>query len=157
MLSLPRSSICSTKICSTATIRVSALKSRVSTGLRPILDLVLFLKRASCTNLFDRRKAADIYRFVGYEFGFIHGGMLTSERTLRSDVIALVAFDDNQDAIRGYKAGRQWFFEEANPDERTMTDEQLIARLRELTADAATWHDSAEVWFFTAQGVCLGN
>lgn len=82
--------------------------------------------------------------------------MLTSERTLRSDVTALVAFDDNQDAIRGYKAGRQWFFEEANPDERTMTDEQLIARLRELTADAATWHDSAEVWFFTA-GCLLGE
>jgi hypothetical protein len=35
-------------------------------GLRPILDLVLFLKRASRTNLFDRWKAADIYRFVGY-------------------------------------------------------------------------------------------
>jgi len=125
-------------------------------GLRPILDLVLFLKRASRTNLFDRRQAADIYRFVGYEFGFIHGGMLTSERTLRSDVTALVALDDNQDAIRGYKAGRQWFFEEANPDERTMTDELLIARLRELTADAATWHDSEEVWFFTA-GCLLGE
>jgi hypothetical protein len=125
-------------------------------GLRPILDLVLFLKLASRTNLFERREPADIYRSVGYEFGSIHGGILTSERTLRSDVTALVAFDDNQDAIREYKAGRQWFFEEAGSDERTMTDGQLIERLRELTKDAAEWHDPEGVWFFTV-GCLLGE
>lgn len=50
-------------------------------GLRPIGDLVLFLQGASRTNFFDRKQATDIYQVVGYEFGFIHGGILTlSER-----------------------------------------------------------------------------
>jgi hypothetical protein len=74
-------------------------------GLRPIRDLVLFLQGASRTNFFDQKQATDIYRFVGYEFGFIHGGILTPERRLRSGVTALVAFEGNQDAMRGYKAG----------------------------------------------------
>src|ERR1700726_2949613 len=72
-------------------------------GLQSIVDLVLFLKLASQTNLFDRVESAYIYRLVGYEFGFIHGGILTPERTFRSDVTALVAFEGNQDAMRGYK------------------------------------------------------
>jgi hypothetical protein len=125
-------------------------------GLRSIVDLVLFLQLASQISLFERREPADIYRLVGYEFGFIHGGMLTPERTLRADVTALVAFEDNQDAIRGYQAGRQWFFEEADPDERTITDEQLIARLREWAQDAASWHDPEGVWFFSV-GCLLGE
>ena len=125
-------------------------------GFQSIVDLVFFLKRASRTNLFERREPADIYRSVGYEFGYIHGGILTPERTLRADVTTLVAFENNQDAIRGYKAGRQWFFEEADPDEHTMTDEQLIARLRELMADATTWHDPEGVWFFSV-GCLLGE
>ena len=117
-------------------------------GHYPIGELVSFLKLAIHSRLFDRKQAADIYRFVGFEFGCIHGGFLTPEWTLRSEVSTIVSFDDNQDAIHGYKAGRQWFFEEATPDERTMTDDQLIERLRELTKDASTWHDPEGVWFF---------
>ena len=125
-------------------------------GLRSIVDLVLFLQLASSTDLFERREPADIYRFVGYEFGFIHGGMLTPERTLRADVTALVTFENNQDAMREYKAGRQWFFEEADCSERTMTDEQLIERLREWAKDAPGWHDPEGVWFFSV-GCLLGE
>ena len=116
-------------------------------GHYPIRELVGFLKLTIRSNFFDRKSAADIYRYVGFEFGCIHGGMLTPERTLRPDVTALVTFDDNQDAIHGYKAGRQWFFEEADADERTMSDDQIIERLRELTTGAPTWHDP--------EGVCL--
>lgn len=125
-------------------------------GLRSIVDLVLFLQLASSSNLFERKEPADIYRLVGYRFGFIHGGILTPERTLRTDITALVTFEDNQDAIRGYKAGRQWFFEEADLSERTMTDEQLIERLREWTKDAPEWHEPEGVWFFSV-GCLLGE
>jgi hypothetical protein len=125
-------------------------------GLCPIRELVFYLIRATRTDFFERRSAANIYRFIGFEFGFIHGGMLTPEWTLRLDVTALVSFDDNQDAIRGYKAGRQWFFEEADADERTITDDQLIEHLRELTKEASTWHDPEGVWFFTV-GCLLGE
>ena len=122
----------------------------------PVQELVSFLKLATRTCLFDRKQTADIYRFVGFEFGFIHGGILTPERTPRSDITTLVAFDDNQDAIQGYKAGRQWFFDQATLDERTMTDNQLIERLRELTKEAVTWHDPEGVWFFSV-GCLLGE
>jgi hypothetical protein len=54
------------------------------------------------------------------------------------DVTTFVTFGDKQDAINGYKARRQWFSQEAASDERTMTDNQLIERLYELTKDAAT-------------------
>src|SRR6266702_2817665 len=83
-------------------------------GHYPIRELVSFLKLTIRRNFFDRKSAADIYRFVGFEFGCIHGGILAPERTLRPDVATLVTFDDSQDAIQGYKAGRQWFFEEAD-------------------------------------------
>jgi hypothetical protein len=56
----------------------------------------------------------------------------------------------------GTRRGRQWFFEEADPDERTMTDGQLIERIRELTTDAATWHDPEGVWFYIV-GRLLGE
>ena len=125
-------------------------------GLQSIVDVVLFLQLASQTNLFEQREPADIYQLVGYEFGFVHGGILTPERTLRADVAALVTFEDNQDAIRGYKAGRQWFFEDAAPDERTMTDEQLITRLHEWAQEAPNWHDPEGVWFFSV-GCLLGE
>jgi hypothetical protein len=51
------------------------------------------------------------------------------------------------------RRGRQWFFEEADPDEHTMTDGQLIERIRKLTTDAATWHDPEGVWFYIVE--CL--
>jgi hypothetical protein len=125
-------------------------------GPRSIGDLVCFLQGAGLTNLFERREPADLYQLVGYQFGFIHGGLLTSMRTLRADVTALVTFDDNQDAMRGYKAGRQYFFYEATPDERTLTDDQLIERFQELTREAPAWHDPDGVWFFTV-GCLLGE
>jgi hypothetical protein len=71
-------------------------------------------------------------------------------------VTTLVAFEDNQDAIHGYKAGRQWFFDEAEAVERTITDDQFIERLRELTKGAAKWHDPEGIWFFTV-GCLLGE
>lgn len=125
-------------------------------GLRLIQDLVLFLQYASRTNLFERREPADLYRLVGYQFGFIHGSILTPQRALRSDVTTLVAFEDNQDAMRGYKAGRHFFFYEATPDERTINDDQLVERFRELTKEAPAWHDPERVWFFTV-GCLLGE
>lgn len=125
-------------------------------GLYPVRELVYFLQRASRTRFFERKPAADIFRAVGYRFGYVHGGILTPEKTLRPDVFVLVSFDDNQDALAGYRAGREWFFYEANADERTMTDEQVIERLRELTKDAPNWHDPEGVWFFSV-GCLLGD
>jgi hypothetical protein len=124
--------------------------------LYPVQEWVYSLQWATRSNFFDKGPATDIYQFVGYELGFTHGGILTPEKTLRPDVTALVAFDDNQDAIHGYKAGRQWFFEETTPNERTLTEDQLIEWLHEFTKDAATWHDPEDVWFFTV-GCLLGE
>ena len=70
-------------------------------GLYPIQDVVLFLQDASRTHLFEWKQATEIYQLVGYQFGFIHGGILTPQRTLRTDVTTLLAFEGNQDAMRG--------------------------------------------------------
>src|SRR5438105_4429677 len=55
-----------------------------------IWEAVSFLKLATHTHLFDRERKADIYHLIGFEFGFIHGGILTPQRTLRADVTTLV-------------------------------------------------------------------
>ncbi|HET9921391.1 MAG TPA: hypothetical protein VFQ30_16220 [Ktedonobacteraceae bacterium] len=125
-------------------------------GPYPIQEWVCRLQWAAHTDFFDQGSKADVYQLIGYLLGFTHGGILTPERTVRPDMTTLIAFDDNQDAISGYKAGRYWFFEEANTDEHTMTDEQLIERLREMTKEAPNWHDPKGVWFFT-MGCLLGE
>jgi len=58
--------------------------------------------------------------------------------------------------MRGYQAGRHYFFYEADGDECTITDDQLIERFQEWTREASGWHDSEEVWFFTV-GCLLGE
>ena len=91
-------------------------------------------------DFFDKKSARAIYQCVGFDLSSIPGGTLTIQRTLRSYVTTLMTFDDNQDAIKGYKAGREWFFEEVIFDDCTMTDDQPFERLHELTKDAVTWH-----------------
>jgi hypothetical protein len=68
------------------------------------------IQGASRTNFFDRKQTTDIYRFIGYEFGFIHDGIMTPERTLRPAVTTIIAFDDNQDAVTWHDHEDVWFF-----------------------------------------------
>ncbi|MGB8347595.1 MAG: hypothetical protein WCD86_22120, partial [Ktedonobacteraceae bacterium] len=98
---------------------------------------------------FDGQHQAAARKFVGYHFGAMHGAVLTETGNLRQDVSTLAALD-TIDARRGYRAGRRWFFYEATPQERRMSDTYLIERLYEITEDCTEWHDNAgQVWQYT--------
>lgn len=95
---------------------------------------------------FDGQHHAAARKFVGAHLGALHGSILTETGSIRQDVTTLAALDTT-DARRGYRAGRHWFFYEALPQERRMTDTYLIERLYESAEDCTDWHDHAEqVW-----------
>ena len=76
----------------------------------------------------------------------LHGGVLSSVTgQLRPEVTTLVTFTD-QDAARGYKVGREYFFHEAEPQERRYTDGSLIERLRESIFSMVDWKDTLYPW-----------
>ncbi len=62
----------------------------------------------------------------------------------------------NRDAKRGYRAGREFFFVEAEPHERRMTEGYLLERLRESVTEMAHWKDVDSTWFFSV-GCLLGE
>jgi hypothetical protein len=70
-------------------------------------------------------------------------------------VTALVAIC-NRDAARGYRAGREWFFVDAESDECRYTESRLIERLRESVLEMAHWQDRDSTWFFPI-GCVLGE
>ena len=63
---------------------------------------------------------------------------------------------DHRDAKRGYRAGREFYFVDAEPHERRYTEYSLIERLRESVSEMASWHDGESTWFF-AVGCLLGE
>ncbi len=74
-----------------------------------------------------------------------HGTIITDTGSVRHDVATLAALD-TKDARRGYRAGRHYFFYEAMPQERRLTDAYLIEQLHEIADECTTWHDADSVW-----------
>jgi hypothetical protein len=130
------------------------LQSRLQTDqdLLAVSFLVNSLHSAIERNWFDQRHEAQFRQFVGFIFGEIHGKVLTPNGKRRSDATTLVTLKSRDDQ-RGYRAGRLWFFYEATPDERTLTDNELLKRLREYVTDSVMWGDPEEVWSYTV--ACL--
>lgn len=60
------------------------------------------------------------------------------------------------DAKRGYRAGREFYFVDAEPHEQRYAERRLIERLRESVTEMASWHDGESTWFF-AVGCLLGE
>ncbi len=115
----------------------------------PLLYVLTCLKQAIAVQVFDGQHQQAACEFVGFHLGTIHGAVLTAKGTRRPDVTSLV-FLESKDAIRGYRAGRHWWFEEAEPQERRWTDDYVVNRFHELALDAPEWHDDPEgVWQFT--------
>ena len=59
-------------------------------------------------------------------------------------------------AARGYHVGREYYFIDAQPDERTLTDAGLLERLQELQRDSTAFHDEEATWYY-AIGCILGE
>ncbi len=94
--------------------------------------------------------------FIGFHFGRLHGAILSPQTgKLRPGVTALVRFQ-NQNAARGYRIGREYYFLDAQPDERTYTDAALLERLQELQHESVAFHDEEDTWYY-AIGCILGE
>src|SRR5712691_1002749 len=66
----------------------------------------------------------EVYRLsgIGFHFGRLHGAILSAQTGgPRPDVTALASFY-NDNAARGYTVGREYYFIDTQPDERTSTD-----------------------------------
>jgi hypothetical protein len=93
---------------------------------------------------------------LGFFFGMYHGGILSPQTgQLRPDVTTL-AHLDHRGARRGYRAGREFYFVDAEPHEQRYTECRLIDRLRENVTEMASWRNADNTWFF-AVGCVLGE
>src|SRR5712691_9687982 len=93
---------------------------------------------------------------LGFFLGMLHGSVLnprTSE--LWPHVTTLVTLSYPY-VTRGYRAGRVWFFYEADPDECRLTDTSLMQRLHELATERHEYRDEESTINF-ALGCMLGE
>jgi hypothetical protein len=135
-------------------VRWSLFKERTN---NPVTDcLVLENLRSSLAEAVADGKHGYQLQLVGFHFGRLHGAILSQQTgALRTDVTALVRFQ-NEDAVRGYHVGREYYFIDAQPDERTLTDAGLLERLQELQRESVTFHDEEDTWYY-AIGCILGE
>jgi hypothetical protein len=81
-------------------------------------------------------------------FRHVHGGILSPQtRQLRPDATTLARLD-HRDTKRGHRAGREFYFVDAEPHEQRYTEYRLIDRLRESVTEMASWSDGERTWFF---------
>ncbi|MDQ6660401.1 MAG: hypothetical protein M3Z24_05485, partial [Chloroflexota bacterium] len=73
----------------------------------------------------------------------------------RTNVTALASFQ-NDHARRGYSIGREFYFIDAQPDERMYTDGKLIECLQELEQESSEFHEEKSTWYY-ALGCILGE
>lgn len=115
---------------------------------------------ANITRLIDNGHFHDLqsawFPNVGFFLGMVHGGILDPETgLLRLNLTTLVYLSDPY-TIRGYRAGRVWFFYEANPNECRLTDTYIMQRFHELATESHTFRDVQGTINF-ALGCLLGE
>jgi len=93
---------------------------------------------------------------LGFFLGMIHGGILIPQTSeLWPNVTTLVRLA-NPHFMRGYRAGRVWFFYESDPDERHLTDTYVMQRLHELATERLDYRDKESTINF-ALGCVIGE
>lgn len=98
----------------------------------------------------------DRFPHLGFYLGMAHGGVLNPQTgELQLHLTNLVTLSDPNFA-RGYRAGRVWFFYEADPDERRLTDASLVQRIHELATERHEYRDEESTVNF-ALGCLLGE
>lgn len=112
------------------------------------------------TNLIKSSHLNDLqstwFPLLGFFLGMVHGGLVSPQTgLLRPNLTTLVKLSDH-DVMRGYRAGRVWFFYEVNEDERRLTDTFLMQRLHELATESHTFMDVQGTINF-ALGCILGE
>jgi hypothetical protein len=121
----------------------------------PASYLVTNLKRYAEQDYFGTNDSYHLHH-LGFFLGMYHGGILSPQTGQRRPAVTTLAHLDHRDAKRGYRAGREFYFVDAEPHERRYTEHSLIERLRESVTEMASWHDGDDTWFF-AVGCLLGE
>ena len=121
----------------------------------PASYLVTNLKRYAEQDYFGTNDPYHLSH-LGFFFGMYHGGILSPQTGKRRPDVTTLAHLDHRDAKRGYRAGRAFYFVDAEPHEQRYTEHSLIERLRESVTEMASWHDGESTWFF-AVGCLLGE
>jgi hypothetical protein len=128
---------------------------RQETGPLPDSYLVNNLLWDTANSYFDGRHDHLLPR-IGFYIGMLHGSILSPQtEELRPDATSLATFQ-NQEAARGYRVGREYYFCEASPKETRITDESLIERLRELARESLEFCDEESTWYYSI-GCLLGE
>lgn len=100
---------------------------------------------------FDEQQRPVLVQHIGFLLGMIHGGVISPEtNTILSNATTLVMLHNTQ-FQRGYQAGREYYFLDANPDEWRRTDSSVISYLQDTLMDWSKNRDPEAVWHF-----CLG-
>lgn len=126
----------------------------------PLHDLYLvdmFMLARNTFHYFDGQHQKHLYAHSGLTLGAIHGGVLLSTSgTIRPDVTTLVILCD-EEIKRGYRAGREFYFTEADGEQEWYwTEERLLERLRELAQEDDTYQDAKRTIRFSI-GSILGE
>src|SRR5579885_3743768 len=105
----------------------------------PLHDLYLvdmFTLARNLFHLFDGHHQQSLSAHFGLTLGEIHGNVLSpSSGTVRPEFSTLVTLED-EEAIRGYRAGREFYFTEADCEQEwCWTEERLLERLEELAQE----------------------
>ncbi|MDQ6659722.1 MAG: hypothetical protein M3Z24_02010, partial [Chloroflexota bacterium] len=128
-------------------------------NLGPLHDLYLvdMFTLVRCFGHFDGQHQQKLSAQIGLTLGEIHGGvLLAASGTLRPDVTTLVTLHD-PDMKRGYRAGREFFFTEADAEPAWhQTEASLMERLCELAQDYDHCQDAQGTIRFSI-GAILGE
>ncbi|HLG65873.1 MAG TPA: hypothetical protein VKY19_28410 [Ktedonosporobacter sp.] len=123
----------------------------------PLHDLYLvdmFTLARNLFHLFDGQHRPSLYAHFGLTLGEIHGSVLSpTSGTVRQDVTTLVTLED-EEVIRGYQAGREFYFTEADCEQEwRWTEERLLERLEELAREYDTYQDTSRTVRFAIGGI----
>ena len=136
-------------------IRWSMYGDEQGQGPVPASYLVTSLQRYAEADCFSTNDPYHLSH-LGFFFGMYHGGILSPHTGQRRPEVTTLAHLDHRDARRGYRAGRAFYFVDAEPHEQRYTEGRLIERLRESVTEMAAWRDGESTWFF-AVGCLLGE
>jgi len=117
--------------------------------------LVTNLKHYAERDYFGKNDPSHLHH-LGFFLGRYHGGILSPQTGQRRPDVTTLAHLDHRDAQRGYRAGREFYFVDAEPHEQRYTEYSLIERLRESVSEMFSWHNGDGTWFF-AVGCLLGE
>lgn len=128
---------------------------RQNKGLVPTSYLVSNLKAYAQQGHFT--KPDPFYRHhLGFYIGMYHGGVLDPATKQPYADVTTLAHLDHPDAERGYRAGREFFFVDAEPHEQRLSESYLIERIQQDVIEMVHWRNGDATWFF-AVGCLLGE